>query len=70
MSSTSEKRYTAVLKIVEIEKTQATTGTYRGGEVSPAVETDREVVKLEVRSKDLESLKAKLKAHIDLAEEL
>lgn len=63
------KRYTAVLKIVEVETVQQTTGTYRGGEAA-LKETDRAVVDLVVRGKDLDSLKNKLKAHIDLAEEL
>lgn len=61
------KRYTAVLKIVEVE---TTTPDRHMDRVERVKETDRAVVDLVVRGKDLDSLKNKLKAHIDLAEEL
>lgn len=65
---TSKKRYTAVLKMVEIEETEPSRNDR--GNVPAVRETDREVVNLVVRAKDMDSLKTKLKAHIDLAEEL
>lgn len=57
------KRFTAVLKVVQVEENA---GTGRGDDRK----VDHEVVNITVRAKTLESLQEKLKAHIDLAEEL
>jgi hypothetical protein len=57
------KRYTAILKIVEVEERP---GTGRGDDKK----FERETINIVVRAKDLDSMKTKLKAHIDLAEEL
>jgi predicted component of viral defense system (DUF524 family) len=61
------KRFTAVVKIIEVEDATVRAAGHR----EPLeVQNKRELIDIEVRAKDLDSMKTKLKAHIDLAEEL
>jgi hypothetical protein len=63
----SNTRYTATVKIVQVEETSVRAAGHREEQ---RFKTTQEVIDIEVRAKDLESMKTKLKAHIDLAEEL
>lgn len=59
------KRYTAVVEILEVTETEATPG-YRGDGGKPASKDSRELAKLVVRAETLEGLKVKLGKHIEL----
>ena len=59
------KRYTAVLKIVEVEDHEPAGQARRHTETAP-VKTDSEILGVTLRSKSLEGLKTQLAAHVGL----
>lgn len=61
------KRYTAVLKIVEVEDHEPAGQARRHAETVPA-KTDSEILAVTLRSKSLEGLKAQLAAHVGLVD--
>lgn len=63
---TKSVHYTAVIQISRVD-TESTPGTGRGDDRSRSV--DREVVKITVRAKSLESLKTKIVGHTQLIDE-
>lgn len=64
--TTKAKHYTAVIQISRVE-TESNPGTGRGDDRNRSV--DREVVKVTVRAKTLESLKTKIVGHTQLIDE-
>lgn len=63
---TKSAHYTAVIQISRVD-TESTRGTGLGDDRSRSV--DREVVKITVRAKSLESLKTKIVGHTQLIDE-
>lgn len=61
--TTKDSHYTAVIQISRVD-TESNPGTGRGDDRNRSV--DREVVKLTVRAKTLESLKTKIVGHTNL----
>ena len=61
------KRYTAVLKIVEVEETPSSSSPRRH-ESGQTAKTDSEILSITVRNTSLEGLKTQLAAHVALAE--
>lgn len=65
------KRYTAILKIVEVEERESGSQPRRhsDGAPNPNASNNSELLAVTLRSKDLASLKVQLAAHVDLAQE-
>jgi hypothetical protein len=61
------ERFTAVLKIVKVEETTPTTRDR--GVVDATSKKDTELLSITIRSKTLEGLLSKSKAHLDLVED-
>ncbi|MCC3299733.1 hypothetical protein [Arthrobacter caoxuetaonis] len=62
------KRYTAIVKIVEVEETVAAGQPRRhmDGAPNPSHKTDTEILSVTMRSESLEELKEQLAAHVGL----
>lgn len=63
------KRYTAIVKIIEIQD-EHTEPIGNGYQSKTTPKTERDVINMVIRGSELENLKLKIKAHVDLAEEL
>lgn len=61
-------RFTAVIKIVKVEETEAVIGRYEN-QNKPATSKDTELANIVVRNGKLSDLLAKTKAHLDLVAE-
>lgn len=62
------KRYTAIVKVVEVETT-SNPNVSRGGKAEE-IKIDRELSSFTVRAGSLENLKKNLSAHVELIEEI
>ncbi len=63
------KRYTAVIRIIEIDETTLTKGTGYNQTVEK-VSKDTELAKLEIRAGSLETLKSDIQAHVGLVKDM
>lgn len=70
VSAKPTKRYTAVIKIVEVTSVEYTESGYNKPTTKDIVSTDTELASIIVRAGNLETLKSDISAHVALVKDM